>query len=103
MKGVEVTDETMAVDVIKEISELGGNYLSKAHTKKWARKEMYLPKVSDRLSYQLWTKEGSKDVVERAREYARDIIKSHKVPPLPDDVNKELDKILKAAEKEKGL
>lgn len=101
MKGVEVTDETMAVDVIKEMDQLGVNFLSMAHTKEWARKEMYQPKVSDRLTYQLWTKDGSKDVVERAKEMAKEIIQTHEVPPLPEDVNKELDKILKAAEKEK--
>ena len=101
MKGVEVTDQTMAVEVIKEVGQLGGNFLSKTHTKEWARKEMYLPKVSDRLPFQLWVKNGSKDVVERAKTLAREIIENHQVPPLPEHVHNELGKILKAAEKEK--
>jgi trimethylamine--corrinoid protein Co-methyltransferase len=101
LRGVEVTDQTMAVELIKEVGRLGGNYLSKAHTKEWARKEMVLPTVSNRLPHQLWVKEGSKDIVERARDVARTIIQTHEVVPLPDHVDRELDKILRAAEREK--
>jgi trimethylamine--corrinoid protein Co-methyltransferase len=102
MRGVEITDETMAVDLIKEVSLLGGNFLGKPHTKEWCRKEMFMPRVSDRHPYQSWLKEGSKDVVARAREIAREILKTHEVPPLPADVDKELGRILVAAQEEKA-
>lgn len=101
MRGVEVTDETMAVDLIKEVVSLGGNFLNKPHTKEWCRKEMFMPKVSDRYPYRSWVKKGEKDTIARAKEIVKEIIKTHQVPPLPEDVNKELDNILKAAEREK--
>jgi hypothetical protein len=37
----------------------------------------------------------------KARERAKEIIATHEVPPLPEDQDRELDRILKAAEKEK--
>jgi trimethylamine--corrinoid protein Co-methyltransferase len=102
MRGVEVTEETMAVDLIKEVGSLGGNFLSKRHTRDWSRKEMFMPRVSDRHPYQTWMKEGSKDAVARAREIAGEILKTHEAPPLPEDIDRELDRILRAAQEEKA-
>jgi len=51
IEGIEVNDETMAVDLIEEVGPIPGFYLNKEHTRKWWRKEQYVPKAADRLTY----------------------------------------------------
>jgi trimethylamine--corrinoid protein Co-methyltransferase len=101
LEGIRVTDETLAVDVIHEVGPLPGNYLKTHHTRRLWQEEQFVPRLSDRSSYESWVQQGSQDVVARARELAKEIIATHEVPPLPDEQDKELDRILRAAEKEK--
>jgi trimethylamine--corrinoid protein Co-methyltransferase len=98
-EGITVSDETLAVDVIHEVGSLRGSYLKHPHTRKWFKNEIYFPTVSNRLPHQAWIREGSKDSASRAREKAREILKTHQPVPLPDEAERELDRILKAVEK----
>ena len=45
--GEEVNDETMAVDVIGDVGPIPGHFLNTAHTRKWWRKEQFMPKAAD--------------------------------------------------------
>jgi trimethylamine--corrinoid protein Co-methyltransferase len=101
LQGVRVTDETLAVDLIHDVGPLPGNFLKTKHTQRMWKSEQFVPRLSDRLSYESWLQQGSKDIVTKARERAKEIIATHEVPPLPEDQDRELDRILKAAEKEK--
>jgi len=98
-QGIEVNDETLALDLIHKIGP-GGNYLAEKHTLKHLEKEHYLPEISDRRSYETWKKAGSKTVVEVAREKAKEILEKHQPTPLEKDIQKEIGQILKRAEKE---
>ncbi|MBI5439981.1 MAG: trimethylamine methyltransferase family protein [Deltaproteobacteria bacterium] len=102
LRGIEVTDETMAVQAIREVASGAQNFLSHRHTQRWCRKEMYQPKLSDRAVFQTWVNAGSKDVAERAKEVARQIIATHSAPPLPAEVERELTSILQAAQRAKA-
>ena len=42
LEGVEVSDETMAVDLINRVGPIPGMFLDKAHTRKWYKKEQYV-------------------------------------------------------------
>jgi trimethylamine--corrinoid protein Co-methyltransferase len=101
LEGIRFTDETLAVGLIDQVGPLPGNFLKTKHTQRMWRSEQFVPTLSDRLSYESWVQQGSKDVVMKARERAKEIIATHEVPPLPEDQDRELDRILKAAEKEK--
>ena len=101
LEGITVSEETLAADIIKRVGPIPGNYLREAHTRKWWIQEQFLPTLSYRLSYEEWVKDGSKDVAARAKEKAREILRTHAVPPLPEDVDREIAAILTAAEKEK--
>lgn len=106
IEGVEVTPETMAIELIKEVGPIPGYYLNKAHTRKWWKKEQFVPKVADRLSYPDWIKRGKKTAIEYAKERVKEILDTHKPTPLPEDQDKEIDKILEEARKyykEKGV
>ncbi|MBL7120123.1 MAG: trimethylamine methyltransferase family protein [Dehalococcoidia bacterium] len=105
-EGIEVTDETLAIDLIDEVGPIPGHYLDKAHTRKWWGKEQYIPILADRQSHAEWVKAGSKNIIDRAKERVQDILSSHKTTPLPEDEEKAIDEILQEATayyKQKGM
>jgi len=99
LRGVEVNDETLALDIIKKVGP-GGHYLAQKHTMDNFMKEQFIPELIDRSSYDEWKKNGEKSLVDRAKEKVKKILKEHSVPPLDKDIQKELDSIIKRAKKE---
>jgi len=98
IQGIDVTDDTMAVDIIKQSHKIK-DFLHQRHTIQFM-KEQSRPKLIDRTTHATWEAKGSTDLTQRAREEARRIIKTHKPTPLKDDVKKTLREIVEAAEKE---
>ena len=98
IQGIDVNDDTMAVDLIKQAHEIK-NFLHQKHTIKYMRRQSR-PKLIDRTTRGTWEAKGGKDLTQRAREEARKIIKTHKHIPLSDDVKKTLREIVKSAEKD---
>jgi len=99
VQGIEVNDETLAVDVIDKVGP-GGHYLAEKHTLKHFEDVLFFPELTDRNSYDAWKKAGGKSMVERAREKAEEILKEHWPTPLEEDVQKEISEIIRKAEKE---
>lgn len=99
--GIPLTDESIAYDVIKQVGP-GGEYLTSRHTfdnmKQQSQVELF-----DRNSRDAWIAGGSKDIVEKAYEKAKDILENHEVKPLPDGVQSDLDEIFKEAEEKNRL
>ena len=96
--GIEVTDETLALDVIRKVGP-NGTYLSEKHTRRHM-KEIWRPSVWDRKPYDTWLREGKKGALHKATEIADDILANYKPEPLPDDVVRELRAIVARADKE---
>jgi trimethylamine--corrinoid protein Co-methyltransferase len=101
IRGVDVSDETLAVDVIKEIGP-GGNFLRHKHTRDFLTKEHFIPEFSDRFKRETWEKKGRKDAMKLAHEKAMQILKTHCPKPLEKDVKDHLRKVIKEAEKREG-
>jgi trimethylamine--corrinoid protein Co-methyltransferase len=99
LRGIEVSDETLAVDVVHEVGP-GGHYLDRKHTMDHFLKEQFISELVDRRSYEEWRKTGEKSLVDRAKEKVKKILKEHSVPQLDKDVQKELYDIIRKAEKE---
>jgi trimethylamine--corrinoid protein Co-methyltransferase len=97
-KGVEVNDETLAVDVIKNVGPVG-NFLGQRHTLKHVR-ELSLPRLFDRRSRESWEKDGSTTIQERAHIKALEHFAEHKAPELDPQIVAKLDKIISDAEAE---
>jgi len=97
VKGIEVDEERLAVDVIAKVAREESNFLQQMHTLKYFRQEQYFPKLSDRSSRSRWQEMGSKSVVEVAREKVKKILAEHQPPLLDKDVVQEIEKILKRA------
>jgi trimethylamine--corrinoid protein Co-methyltransferase len=95
-RGVEVTDETLALDLIKQAGP-EGSYLATEHTRQHFRDSWY-PQLFERETYGVWQKQGAKTLAERAAEQVGRILREHKPPPLPDDVLAQLQAIVGRAE-----
>ncbi len=98
LNGIPVNDETLAVDVIREIG-IGKNFLSHDATFKHMRSQSQ-PKLIDRRMREEWEASGSTDISERATVEARRILETHKPDPLPDDVLATIRSIVEEAERE---
>jgi len=99
IRGVEVNDETLALDVVHNVGP-GGHYLAQKHTMNHFMKEQFIPELIDRSGYDEWKKNGEKSLVDRAKEKVKKILEEHSVPPLDKDIQKELHNIIKRAEKQ---
>jgi len=99
VQGIEVNDETLAVDVIDKVGP-GGHFLAEKHTLKHFKEVLFFSELTDRRSYDAWKKAGGKSMVKRARERAEEILKEHWPTPLDKDVQKEISEIIGRAEKE---
>jgi trimethylamine--corrinoid protein Co-methyltransferase len=88
-RGIEVDDEHIALDLIKEVG-WQGNYLAQTHTAQHFRREYFLPKLLKRDSRQAWERKGSKTALDLARERVRAILAKHEARPLDPALEKEL-------------
>jgi trimethylamine:corrinoid methyltransferase-like protein len=100
-RGITVTDETLAVDVVKAVGPRGA-YLGEDHTLEALRSgELVELRLAERESRRpVWESKGSRTLESRAVERARDILATHEVPPLPDEVLRELKTLEEAADRE---
>jgi trimethylamine--corrinoid protein Co-methyltransferase len=101
LRGVNVTPETLAFDIVKEIGP-EGQFLSHDHTLAFFKKELYFPKLFNRESEHAWLKKGGKGIHEVARERAKEIIRNHRVPALSIAQQEALSSIIKEADREFG-
>lgn len=89
VQGIEVNSDTLAFDLMKEIGA-GGHFVSSRHTRKFMRKEQFIPVLSDRTSREAWEKGGSQDARERARQKVLSILNQTETPALSDDIREKI-------------
>lgn len=100
--GIKITDEALAVDLIKEVGP-GGELVSHPHTFANFRAEQSATSLFDRSMREAWIAEGCKDLAERAYAKADDILRTHQVPALAAGVENEIHDILLEAEEKYGM
>ncbi|MFW9770818.1 MAG: trimethylamine methyltransferase family protein [Candidatus Heimdallarchaeota archaeon] len=88
--GIRVDEESLAVEEIKRVANEGKNYLMLKHTAKNTRKEIIVPKLVDRDRRGIWIKNGSKDIMMRAKEKVDIILNNQKGPGISSEVDKKL-------------
>lgn len=89
---VEVSDDTLALDLIDEIGA-GDQYLATPHTTTHFREDWY-PKLFDRKNIDGWKAAGSLSLGERAVNKAQHLLAGHQPEPLPGDMLTALDGII---------
>jgi trimethylamine--corrinoid protein Co-methyltransferase len=97
MRGIEVSDETLMLDLIDEVGP-GGEFISRPETAARCRQAIWIPKLLDRDPYEIWEADGSPEILERIRRRVRDILAEHEPPPVAEDVRTSVEEILRAAE-----
>ena len=90
MEGIEVSENTLAVDIINKVGP-GGHYLQEKHTKQNFKKVKY-SKIFERMFYDEWEKAGSIKFEQRLQQFTLDKM-SHTPDPLPQEILKELDRM----------
>jgi trimethylamine--corrinoid protein Co-methyltransferase len=96
-RGIEINDETLALDLIDETGP-GGEYLTSEHTLRNFRRNWF-PELLSRITHEKWEKEGKKDLGQRAAGKARFILENHKPLPLDDQTRKKLQKLIESRKK----
>jgi trimethylamine--corrinoid protein Co-methyltransferase len=77
VRGLDVTDETLSLDVIDEVCNGEGHYLGHPQTLALMQSEFHYPHTADRGTRRDWEYAGSMYRRGRARQQARDILKTH--------------------------
>ena len=96
LRGLEVTPETLAVEVIDGVGP-GGNFIGEDHTVKRFRAECYFPELADRSNVESWQARGATTMGQRVEQRVKEILATHQPTPLPDDVVAQFDEVLAAA------
>jgi trimethylamine--corrinoid protein Co-methyltransferase len=94
-RGVEVNDETLAFDLIRNMG-FDGQYIEQEHTAAHFRDELWLPRIVRRVNPSAWNEEKP-DMLQDARRKAKDILASTDPRALTPAQEKELDGILRSA------
>jgi len=77
VRGIEVTDETLSVQLIEDTVRGPGHFLGSDQTLAVMESEYIYPSVGDRLSPDDWKDQGSTDIWERARHQVRELLAAH--------------------------
>ena len=93
MDPVEVTPETLALDVIDEVGPQG-HFISCEHTLNHFREDFY-PNLLDRRNYEQWQASGAKSIEERAKEKLDEILAQPESDHLERDVREKIESIVK--------
>ena len=97
MRGFELDDEHLALDVIRKVGP-GGHFLSEKHTLDHFRQEHWRPTLFNRENLPNWIKKGKKTVDQKLIARALEILKTHKPEPLAQGVKESLGRIWTDAE-----
>ena len=96
LRRFEINEDTLALEVINKVGP-GGNFLGEDHTIKHFKKEIWTRKTSDTFILDSSAK-GSLHEIARAK--VKEILAAHKPPPIKEDIHKEMEQILRDAEKD---
>lgn len=77
LRGIEVTEETLAYDAICEAVLGEGHFLGGAHTLASMQRDYFYPRIADRDAPITWAEKGQPDAWQRARTAARKVLDDH--------------------------
>ena len=98
LDGIVVNDETLSVDVIREMG-IGQDYMSHESTYKHMKSQSPAQLI-DRKMREDWEMAGGTDAYQRAHEKMIEILETYEPPPLPANVLDTIQTIVEDAEKE---
>jgi trimethylamine---corrinoid protein Co-methyltransferase len=94
--GVMVDEETVALDVIRQVG-IGGNFLAQRHTRNHMR-DIWRPRLLDRSMWDAWVASGRDGAYEKASLLVDGHLAEHQTLPLGDEVTEALARIVAGAQ-----
>ncbi len=96
-RGIEVNEDTLAVDVINDVGP-NGHYLREPHTRRYYKNEFWYPNLCDRRNFEEWDMMGRKTMEDRTVARVRDILATHEASPVKPETEDVIQDVLEAAE-----
>ena len=96
LRRFELNDDTLALDVIHKVGP-GGHFLGEKHTLEHFKKEIWSRELSDTF---ILDSAAKGTVTERAKAKVREILATHRAPPIEEAVHREMGRILGDAKKD---
>ena len=96
-RGIEVNEDTLAVDVIHHVGP-NGHYLREPHTRRYYKTEFWYPNLCDRRNFEEWDMMGRTTMKDRAIARVQDILAAHQPSPLKPETEKVIQEVLEEAE-----
>jgi len=93
LSAFEITDDTLALDVIDRIGPLG-NFLNEPHTLENYRRDVWFPRFFDRRPFEAWFAGGAEPITEPMRRKGLDILATHQPLQLSSGQVEIMDKVL---------
>lgn len=100
--GISVNEDTLAVDVIKQVGP-GGEFVSQQHTFKNFKAVQSISTLIDRRNRSDWERLGAHGICEKANEIACDLYDNYKPSPLADSIKKQIRDIVNESEEHYGV
>jgi len=98
LRGIDVTDETLAIDVTRDVGPRG-MYIAHRHTLEHFRKEHFIPRIMNRDAREAWEKKGSRKLQDVSKDVVKKILADHQPRPLERDIEKDLAGMIKDIER----
>lgn len=89
LKPIEVTDDTISLDIIKEAG-IGGLYVTHNKTLERCRTEYFLPTIALRQTYDDWVEKGMLRADQRATKLMQERLESYNKPDLDPETERAL-------------
>ncbi|MFC2064694.1 trimethylamine methyltransferase family protein [Chloroflexota bacterium] len=103
LAGVKVQTDTLATALFEGIN-FKGDFLKQKITRELFSQEQHLPSsVIDRDSIRGWQQSGSKDTFTRAKETANQLVEKYQLPPMDEQMKKELVSMVGDLAKQAGM
>ena len=83
VRGIEVDDATLSLEVIREVTAGPGHFLGHEQTLAGMQRDYYYPDISDRSSIGDWEEQGATDARDRAKAKVRETLAGH----YPDHID----------------
>ncbi|MGD9029561.1 MAG: trimethylamine methyltransferase family protein, partial [Anaerolineae bacterium] len=89
-RGVEVNDDTLALDAIREVG-FSGHYLDHEQTARRFRDEHFIPTLLPREPHDTWLAAGGRSALDHARERVRQLLADHQPRELDPAIERDLE------------
>ena len=99
LRELDCSDEALGFDASYAVGP-GGSFIGEEHTARRFRRELWQPTVLDRQYYQAWLDSGATSTEERVVARRRELLATHEVEPVSENLERALQEITAAARRE---